>query len=202
MRGYLDQTLVVVLLGLGLTLPMGCGGPASSPQNTESSNQSPNEEAKLTGPAATVHAFLEGARRGDNEVCASMLTNLARTKMAEAQLPFAPPASDTARFELGEVQIPNDQLARVACRWIETDPTTKQTQAQDATYLLRNEAEGWRIAGVARVVLENEPPLLLNYEDPEDMVRQAEMLQAEIARRAQAAGSPAPAQSPEAPSQR
>jgi len=204
MRRTLDRGLVVVvLLGLVLLVPIGCGGPTSNQTGPKAAGDSRDtnpstETAKLTGPAATVHAFLEGARRGDDRAVAAMLTGTARTKMAEYKLPVAPPANDTAQFELGEVQMPNGQIARVACRWIEKDPETGQSQSQDATYLLRNEPEGWRIAGVARMVFPNEPPLLLNYEDPEDMVRQVQMLQAEIARRAQAAESPATARSPDA----
>jgi hypothetical protein len=144
----------------------------------------------LTGPAATVQAFLEGAKRGDDQAVAAMLTSEARTKMAEHKLPVAPAASDTARFELGEIQVPSDEIARVACRWIEMDMETGKTSTRDATYLLRNVPEGWRIAGVARIVFPNEPPLLLNYEDPEDMLRQVKMLQEEIARRAKASQTP------------
>jgi hypothetical protein len=176
---------VVVLLGCVLMLQAGCGGSGQRGEADTAAGAAP-----LTGPTATVHAFLEGARRGDDKAVAAMLTPTARAKMAEHKLPVAPGASDTARFELGEVQMPNDQIARVACRWIETDMETGKSSAQDATYLLRNEPEGWRVAGVARVVFPNESPLLLNYEDPEDMLRQVEMLRAEIARRAQASEAP------------
>jgi hypothetical protein len=123
--------------------------------------------------------------------------------MAQHKLPVAPAASDRARFVLGEVQMPNDQIARVACRWIEMDMETGKSSAQDATYLLRNEPDGWRVAGVARIVFPNEPPLLLNYEDPEDMLRQVELLRDEIARRGQSPQSPAStARSPQAGSPR
>jgi len=188
---------VGILLGWVLLLPLGCSGPECDQAGSEA-KESSQGPAKLTGPAATVDAFLEGARRGDDEAVAAMLTTTGRPKMAEYKLPYAPAASDTARFVLGEVQMPNEQIARVACRWIETDPETGKSHAQDATYLLRKEPAGWRIGGVARFVFPNEPPLLLNYEDPEDMLRQAEMLKDEIARRAQASQPPAAtARSPE-----
>ncbi|MBN1588090.1 MAG: hypothetical protein JW888_01095 [Pirellulales bacterium] len=184
---------VVILLGLLLAVPIGCGGPEQGPSGPEATQQAatPAAPAKLTGPALTVHTFLAAAQRGDDQGFNAMLTSLARTKMAEYNLSPAPAASDKARFEVGEVQAPNDQLARVACRWIETDPETNQSTARDATYVLRNEPEGWRIAGVTRTVFPNEPPMLLNYEDPEDMIRQAKLLEAEIRRRAEAAQSSA-----------
>ena len=51
--------------------------------------------------------------------------------------------------------------------------------------MVRQEPEGWRIAGVAATVFKGEPPLLLNFEDPEEMLRKQEWVQQEMRRRAQ-----------------
>jgi hypothetical protein len=42
------------------------------------------------------------------------------------------------------------------------------------------------VAGVAATVFPGEPPLLLNFEDPDDMAKKQEWLRAEVARRTQA----------------
>ncbi len=40
------------------------------------------------------------------------------------------------------------------------------------------------MAGVAAVVFDGEPPLLLNFEDPDDMAKKQQWLREEVARRA------------------
>jgi hypothetical protein len=74
--------------------------------------------------------------------------------------------------------------ARVATTWSDLDKEGEM-RTDDMTWMVRRGEEGWRIVGVAAVVFEGEPPLLLNFEDPEDMIRQQQMLKEEIVRRAQ-----------------
>jgi hypothetical protein len=40
--------------------------------------------------------------------------------------------------------------------------------------VLRRQPEGWRVAGMAAVLLEGQPKQFLNFEDPEDMLRKRE----------------------------
>ncbi|MGC4003923.1 MAG: hypothetical protein QM811_12670 [Pirellulales bacterium] len=49
---------------------------------------------------------------------------------------------------------------------------------------MRKEAAGWRIAGMAFTVFENEAPLFLDFENPADMIRKQQMLAEEMERRA------------------
>jgi len=51
--------------------------------------------------------------------------------------------------------------------------------------MLRKEDNGWRIAGMATVIFENEPPLLLDFENMQETLRKVEMLSQEIERRQQ-----------------
>jgi hypothetical protein len=51
--------------------------------------------------------------------------------------------------------------------------------------MVRREADGWRIAGMATRVFEDQPPLYLNFEDPEDMLRKQQLVAQEIERRSQ-----------------
>jgi len=68
---------------------------------------------------------------------------------------------------------------------------------------VRLDPEGWRVVGMAMRVFEDLPPLLLNFEDPEDMLAKQEMVAKELERRATVgqAASPQTARQPAAPQQ-
>ena len=111
-----------------------------------------------------------------------MLTPLARQKVEESHLSVAPPSSDTAKFEVGAVERIGDDGARVHVNWTDMDEAN-QPQRCEMLWMVRREAEGWRVAGVAVPVLPNEPRLVLNFEDPDDMIQKRQMLHEELARR-------------------
>ncbi|MBN2022785.1 MAG: hypothetical protein JW809_08305 [Pirellulales bacterium] len=181
----------IVLLTWSLA---GCG-PSGDSDPAPAANA--GAAGELTGPAASVYVFLEGARSGDDAKVASMLTAVARKELAEKGLSVAPPRSDTARFVVGEVRAAGPEIAHVASRWTDLNPQSGQTQASDMTWVLRKEDGQWRVGGMAMTVFEGEPPLLLDFENPEDMLRQRAMLKAEIARRRQAASVPAAPNEPQ-----
>ena len=135
----------VAVIG-ALVLP-GCGGADQGGEKTDTPAASDSEAtggaaAQLGGPAASVYVFLEGARSGDDEKVNAMLTPLARAELAKRQLPVAPQASDTARFEVGEVRYPAEGVARVASRWIKVNPASGESSHADMTWVLRKESEG------------------------------------------------------------
>ena len=147
------------------------------------SQQPEQSSAQLEGPAAAVHEFLEAIRAGDDDNVARMLTTTAREKCAEMKLVTAIPASDTAEFTVGQVQYLNADGARVACTWTDLDENSRR-KSDEVLWMLRREPSGWRIAGMAATVFEGEPPLLLNFEDPEEMVRKRRLVGEEAIRRA------------------
>jgi len=49
--------------------------------------------------------------------------------------------------------------------------------------MVRREAEGWRMVGMAATVFEGEPPLLLDFEQPQETMRRLELLRQEVKRR-------------------
>lgn len=190
------QRLLPVLIMADLLLG-GCGGKPDQPTGPSSTAQdgpqtqwvsSTNAEAvaKLGGPSAAVYQFLEAIRTGNDQRATAMLTPLARQKWGALGRGLNPPASDTARFELGPVEMVAEDGARVTCRWTDLDESG-QPQTDEALWMVRREPEGWRIVGTAAVVFDGEPPLLLNYEDPEDTLRKLQLVREEIARREQAA---------------
>jgi hypothetical protein len=183
---------------VGVATLVGCGNAPTGGEDAKSS-----ATAQAADPATTVQTFLEGARTGDDEKVTSMLTPVARTELAKKQLWVAPARSDTAKFEVGEVRYPAEGVAHVASRWIEVEPTSRQAVPTEMTWVLRKEAEGWRVGGMAMVVFKDEPPLLLNFEQPDDMLHQKQLLQAEIAKRAaQTNSASAVAEKPEDSAQR
>ena len=72
----------------------------------------------------------------------------------------------------------------VSTTWTDTDPDGF-TSNDDIVWVVRLDPEGWRLAGMATKVFDDMAPLLLNFEDPEDMLSKQEMLAEEIQKRAQ-----------------
>ena len=164
-------------------LAAGCGGSGKSGNEVSSSDSPPKaavavndtpitkDEAKSTldepwtpkppvemnSPEGAVFNFLQAIRAGDDTKTTAMITPLARQKLAETKIPLTPHATDTARFELGEVQRLADDGARVLFQW--TDHGKDGTpQTDEAMCMVRNETEGWRVAGMAVKVIDGKPP--------------------------------------------
>jgi hypothetical protein len=175
---------LAVILGAAMT---GCGqsGNSAAPATTSQENSTATASTgrpQGSGPGAAVFDFLEAVRTGSDQKASNMLTPLARKKVAEQHLVVAPPGSDTAKFELGSVQLLGDDGARVVIKWTDVDENNKPRTDQ-VTWMVRKVEEGWRIAGVAAPVFEGEPPVLLNFEDPEEMLRQQQLVREEVRRR-------------------
>ena len=164
--------------------------PAGGPKSIAAAATDPN------GPAAAVSEFLEAVRTGNDQKATLLLSAAAREKTAVLNHSVTPPASDTARFTVGKVEYLGDDGARVACTWTDFDSEGKP-KTDDAIWVLRREAGGWRVAGVAAIVFPGEPPLLLNFEDPQDLFRKQRWIREEIRRRTEKARGDLQAQGPE-----
>ncbi len=192
--------VMICLLAL-LVAPAGCTG-----CNNKSTEADPNETATATpsakkgatgaidgeaeGPAEAVFAFLEAVRTGDDTKAQAMLTQLAREKTAELDMVVAPPGSETASFEIGDVEMApnedtdeNEEVVHVGCNWTDIDEDG-EPHTDEIHWALRHEPEGWRIAGMATKVFEDQLPLFLDFENPQDMQRQQKLYEAEMERRA------------------
>jgi hypothetical protein len=173
----------------------GCGKPAGTGQTSSSGGGDAvaskagvaQDTEQLEGPAAASYEFLEALRTGNDEKAGKMLSTVAREKTASLNRNVTPPASDTAHFAVGKVEYLGDDGARVACTWTDIDEDG-QPKSDEAIWVLRREEDGWRVAGVAAQVFPGEPPLLLNFEDPEDMFRKQQWVREEIRRRIEAGG--------------
>lgn len=156
----------------------GCGS-AEPPKPAADASQ-----GDTPGPDRVVHAFLDAVRTGDDANATKLLSPLARQRTAEKELEVAPPGSDTASFQVGAVEIVGEGGAHVASTWTDLDDEGKP-HSDDIVWMVRLEDEGWRVVGMATRLFPNEPPLFLNFEDPDDMIRKQRMAQQEFERRAQ-----------------
>lgn len=165
----------VMLVLLGVCTASGCSQSADTPAVEATA------APKIDPPDVSVRQFLEAIRVGDHKQAEGMLTDLARQKTAEADLMVAPPGSSTAKFEIAEMEIIENQVAHVASVWSDVGDDGKP-QTNEFVWALRLQANGWRIAGVAVQLFPNQPPLLLDFEDPADMLRKQQMAEAEARR--------------------
>ena len=95
------------------------------------------------------------------------------------RLPAIPPDSSSAKSTTSPTTAPGS-----SCTWTDLDESGKP-ESRRSLWVVRHEDEGWRVVGVAATVFEGEPPLLLNFEDPEDVLKKQQWLRAEVARRSQ-----------------
>ena len=153
--------------------------PAAASIPASAAPAAPPQDAK-----AVVTSFLEAIRKGDNDAATKLLTKVARQKAEETGRCVAPPANDSAKIEVedAEYPTPDHDIAHVPTKWIDLDESGKP-RTDKATWVCRLEPEGWRVAGFAAYVFEGEAPLLLSFEDPEDMAKKQKWLKEEIDRR-------------------
>ncbi|MFM7292918.1 MAG: hypothetical protein ACKOWG_11650 [Planctomycetia bacterium] len=165
----------------------GCGLAALNLAGCSSSSNAAGSVA--TDPAkATVAAFLEAIKRGDDAGALAMLTKVARAKTQELGISVAPPVASTATYSIRECELikGSEDLVHVGTTWTDTDPDGFTT-TENVVWAVRLDPEGWRVAGMATKIFDDMPPLLLNFEDPEDMIAKQEMVAQELQKRAQRA---------------
>lgn len=178
------SALLLGLAILGLTCA-GCGSQGSSPAADAAAAKGRTSKVfTKDGPDEAVRQFLEAVRTGDDARASQMLTPVAREKTAEMHMVVAPPGSPTARFEVTEFEMVAEDGAHVASTWSDVDEEGHRHSDQ-ILWILRKEPEGWRVAGMATKIFEDELPIILNFEDPQDMMRKQKLAEEEMARRAQ-----------------
>lgn len=175
--------LFASLLGLSFFAAPGCAAPTAA-------------DPTITEPAkAAVVTFLEAMKRGDDESARGMLTQVARAKTQEMGLSVAPPVNDTATYTVRGAELVSDSndIVHVATTWTDVDADGFKS-TDNVVWVVRLDPEGWRVVGMAMKVFDDLPPLLLNFEDPEDMIAKQNLVATELMKRSQqgAAGQNGP----------
>jgi len=158
-------------------LAVGCGKSSSHQAALPADSDSPDK---------AVATFLEAIRKGDDKESNRMLTPVARQKNQERGVIATPPGSATAKYQVGNVEFVTAEKdgAHVAASWTDVD-IQGQSNTENFIWVLRKEEEGWRIAGMAVKVFDDQLPLILNFEDPDDVIRKQQMLAEEMEKRSQ-----------------
>jgi len=178
-----------VLLTFALCLAALLASACSQAPGVDQSQAQSGPDAK---PEEVMTAFLEAVRAGDDGKAAGLLTPLARQKTSEMEMVVAPPGSDTAKFEVLESEVIGAE-AQVATDWTDLDADGRP-HTDRIVWMMRKVEDGWRISGMATRVFIDRPPIVLNFEDPADMLQKQQQAEEEIARRDQlppATASPA-----------
>lgn len=192
-------------LALLAMITAGCGKPSGTGQtagNADDSSTQAAGEAKSAeaiqreGPVAVLAQFLEAYRNGDDEKAMPWLSTIARQKMAEEHVNVTPEKSETSRFEIGGVEYLDVEGkssptcpaecsgARVETKLVDKDASGNLVSDR-IVWVVRRESDRWGVAGMAAYVFPNEPPLLLNYENPSEMRKKEQWLREEMGRRDQ-----------------
>ena len=145
---------------------------------------SPGKERSLPPPVQAVGKFLQAICSADRDGMFAMLTDEARTALKAHNMSPQLPSSGTTSFELGQAELV-DGGAHVMTKWFDQ----MEDGSRDTTevlWILREEKQGWRVAGMAMRVYDDQPAAILNFEDPDDMTRVLDLIAQEDERRAQA----------------
>ena len=125
--------------------------------------------ADSNSPDAVVAEFLEAVRSGNSELASAKLTPLALQRIKENDMDFAPPASETAQFRVGKVEMFQQDKAFVESVWIERD-ADGQSYEENMTWGLKLTDGAWRISGMAAHMGPDQAPILVDFENPGQLV--------------------------------
>jgi hypothetical protein len=119
-----------------------------------------------SSPQEVVLAFLNGMRDGNSGVTAGLLTDQAQDETVKHNWPVQPPGAPSATYRLGDAAYVDQAQSgvQVPCVWSEPDGTGGKIEFA-VSWMLRRQADGWRIAGFASEVVPGRPAYYFNFED-------------------------------------
>lgn len=194
------RTFLIAVLLSGSTIALtGCGGSNQSQANTENSTTTNSSVANAPAPVSdpafkpkidesvdsptkqTVATFLDSIRRGDEATANMMLTPLARAEISQTQYVIARIGSPEGTFKIGRTGFPypDQNVALVECQWNEPASKTQAEVVMDIVCEVRKEDEGWRISGMAVTVVGENEPLVIDFEDRNQLQRLGQMTNGE-----------------------
>jgi hypothetical protein len=148
---------------LVVSTAVGCNS-SSAPAPSASSSPVATIPADPAGRVA--YEFLDAVLKGDTQRASSRLTPIAIERINATGKQFSPPGLQTASFRIGEVRKPTADQALVQC--ILTDATAGgPPRSEEIGCLLRLVDNDWRVSGIAYIPGPNRPPMILNFENPQ-----------------------------------
>lgn len=161
MREFPSKLLALSMF-LAIVLPTMIAGCGKSNTGTSASLGDKGSEATI---AEVARVFLDAVRSGDSAVAASQLTSLAQQRMRAADMDFQLLANEQASFQIGRVEKLEAAEAIVETIW--SEPNGEGTTQQEQWTLALQFAEGqWRILGIVAETGPNQPPVVMDFENP------------------------------------
>jgi hypothetical protein len=153
------------------------GGRRQAASGTIDGGRNGGRDRRYTGTSR--QQFLSALQTGDEKAAATLLTTKAREETVAHDMVVEPPGAPNATYSVGRVQHPdnNPDAAYVSCVWSEKYENGEE-ESYEVVWVLRREATGWRVAGMATQLANAEEPVFLDFEDltaMEDTVKKAEL---------------------------
>ena len=189
------KRFAAILLGVfALVVVYGCTG-ATPPADDDSPNSTASNAGVSSGLPATpdgaVKEFLTALRLGDDRLAMSLMTSKAQVASKSNDMRIEPPGSPNATFTIDEIDyLENDRPvegedAQVLSTWRDVDQEGRR-QTYAIVWLVGKEGSGWAIMGMATKVFPDAAPLVLNFEEPQELLLRREAVKQELARRSNA----------------
>lgn len=150
----------------------GCGGSneSATPAASATADKEGNSPGDGTPQAAIVQKFLQALQRGDRDSARNLLTARAVQAFDQHNLLFLPEAITSGAFQIGQT-VQSGNTFFVQCIWTDQD-TGGQPQSERIQWMVKAESgEKWRIYGLAVHVQEDGENLVINFEQPEELLR-------------------------------
>ncbi|MFG0262193.1 MAG: hypothetical protein ACF788_07370 [Novipirellula sp. JB048] len=180
-----------------LLATVGCG--AGSDEAEPAFSAPPTSEAAATAPPTdVVSQFLDRVRRGGEDSGAGeLLTQRAQSELQRIGRSVQPIGSPDARFDVTQArEVPGEENSMlVQSIWSEPGPDGT-TNDFEVVWAMQLEEAGWRISGLAMEIDPNQPPIIIDFENGDEMAK----LLAEGETPAESPQNP-PSQSSQTPSQ-
>jgi hypothetical protein len=144
----------------------GCGKSESPALVPASASNGGGESAGQTEAVKQVaHEFLDAVLGGDTQRATAQLSPLAVQRIREGGKAFAPPGMESATFRIGEVRQANPTQALVQCVLSESG-AGQPSHSEEMCCMMRLVDGSWRVSGIAYEVAAGQPPLILDFENP------------------------------------
>ena len=152
---------------------------AATPETTPSF-VAERPSTRYDDPRRAVNDFLVAVKSGDDKTATSLLTTDAQKEAWSNGMAISAEGFPDAKFDISEVEyIRENSEAHVMSTWSDTTPHGEHKSFQ-CVWLLRAEAHGWCIYGMAAKFLENVQPIVLNFENQTEMEKRQQWAEEQI----------------------